>query len=132
MLDSLARRLLLPINTSVIGILGMFNVLLGFWIVLPFRSLGQNYSSEFFPEWFLGSTTLAIGALIVYGAFKENLKILSIGTVVGFFFWFVAMVLLLITHWASPGWIVGLMIAAYCGFVHLNISVNNKNLRNKK
>lgn len=132
MLDKLARRLLQPINTSVISILGMFNALLGIWIMLPFDSLDPRYVSSIAPEWFVGVITLLVGILIVAGSAKESFTLLTAGTVVGFIFWFTAMVLMVVANWRSPDWLVAFLISSYSGFVYANVSVNSRNLLNKK
>lgn len=130
MFDEVARRLLEPVNTSVISILGLFNVLLGIWVLLPFDSLIQT--STLVPEFVLGIITLIIGVLIVWGSFRENMNILKWGTGAGFIEWIGLMGVVIYLNWKSTGWIVALMVSAYCGFVHLNIQVNRKNLLNKK
>lgn len=131
MWDKLAQRMLQPINTSVISILGFFDCLLGVWIILPFTSLKDNYTTLHFPEWLIGVVTFLIGATILAGSIKESFKLLATGSALAFVYWFVITVLLFINNWSSPGWIIGLMVAFYSGFVYANLSVNSKNLLNK-
>jgi NhaP-type Na+/H+ or K+/H+ antiporter len=128
-LDRLAERLLQPVNTSVISILGVFNILFGFWITLPFRSFDVDY--DLLPELFLGPSTMFVGLIIVYASFKENMDILRIGTGAGFFEWVALMGVFIYMDWRSPWWIVALMIGSYCGFVYTNLKVNSNNLLNK-
>lgn len=132
MFDALAKRLLQPINTSVISILGMFNVLVGIWIALPFTSIGKEYSTTFIPELGLGLVLAIVGTCVVLGSAKENYVLLSIGCAMGFILWLILMVLILVYSWRSPDWLVCFMISSYSGFVYSNISVNSKNLLNKK
>jgi len=128
MLDNLARRLLEPVNTSVISILGLFNLLFGIWLLLPFDSI--VLSSPYLSEWGIGAITTLIGILILIGSIFERLFPLSTGTLIGFCFWIAVTGVVLLTRWQSPGWIFALMIALYCLFVNLNIRINS-NLLNK-
>lgn len=131
-LDKIAERLLQPINTSVISILGMFSVLLGFWLILPFDSLSTELIGSNSYEWMIGLGMGLPGMTIVFGALTDRMPALTLGTGAGFYVWFGLMVLTLIMNWQSGWWIVALMIAVYCGFVHLNLRVNRNNLQNKK
>lgn len=128
MLDKLAKRLLQPMNTSVISIMGFFNTLLGSWLIMPFRSLNR-YSETL--EQPVGGILLAIGLFILYGAIRDRLSALSTGAIVGFIFW-IMVTGVAMTHLQEIDWIFTLMIAVYHGFVGLNIIVNNGNLPNKK
>jgi hypothetical protein len=128
MFDKLAKRLLQPVNTSVISIMGIFNLLLGFWLILPFRSLSKYEQSI---EFTVGAGLLTIGIIILYGALRERFSTLGTGAIVGFIFWIIATGLAIATHFTSTDWIFTLMIAVYHGFVGVNILVNNHNLPNK-
>jgi len=129
MLDKLASRLLQPLNTSVISIMGVFNVLLGFWLVMPWDSLNK-YKAEGL-EFMIGAILLAIGICILLGAIREKITVLGGGAITGFLFW-IMVTGLAMTHIKNVDWIFTLMIAIYHGFVGLNILVNNRNLPNKK
>jgi hypothetical protein len=128
MFDKLAKRMLQPVNTSVISIMGVFNLLLGFWLILPFKSLGKYEQSI---ELSVGVVLFTIGAIILYGALRERISTLGTGAIVGFIFWIIATGLAVATHFTATDWIFTLMIAVYHGFVGLNILVNNRNLPNK-
>jgi hypothetical protein len=131
MLDRLAKRLLAPVNTSVTSIMGIFNGVLGFWLLLPFSAISDRYSSFGIKE-IIAVATLAIGICIIVGALQEKLSLLSWAALAGFIFWIATTGLALFVNWQAPGWIFTLMIACYHGFVALNIKVNNRNLPNKK
>lgn len=131
MLDKFADRLLQPVNTSVISILGMFNTLLGIWLLLPFDSIAGQFSSPYMPEWLLGVVVLVIGIAILYSSIAGKAKLLSFAALLGFSFWIAVTGVGLSFDWRSPGWIFGLMIAMYCGFCSVNIRINS-NLLNKK
>ena len=128
MFDTLAKRMLQPVNTSVISIMGVFNLLLGTWLALPFKSLGKYDQSI---ELSIGAILITIGAIIVYGALRERISTLGTGAIVGFIFWIIATGLAVVTHFTATDWIFTLMISVYHGFVGLNILVNNRNLPNK-
>jgi hypothetical protein len=129
MFDALAKRMLQPVNTAVISIMGVFNLLLGFWLILPFKSLGKYDQSI---EFSIGVVLFVIGSLIVYGALRERISTLGAGAIAGFVFWIVATGLAAVTHFTATDWIFTLMIAVYHGFVGVNMLVNNRNLPNKK
>ena len=130
MLDKTAGRMLHPINTMAVSILGLFNILLGIWISLPFDAM--NDVSNTFPEWLISAFMLIIGSFIISGSFKEVYRTLIVGTQMSFYFWFLSVGGLLYSNWHDPAWIVALMIAAYSLFVAVNIKVNKDNLPFKK
>lgn len=129
MLDRMARRMLGPINTAAISILGLFNVLLGTWILLPFDSLGLG---ALFPEWLIGVMLIIVGMLITVGSSLEKRKLLVIGASSSFYYWFVATVGAVLVSWQNTAWIFSVMIACYSAFVAINLKVNRKNLPFKK
>ncbi len=129
MFDGIARKMLSPINTMAVSILGFFNLLLGLWIALPFDSLPMASS---FPEWIVSAGMLIVGAFIVSGSLGEVYRTLIIGTQLNFYYWFLAMGGLLFFNWHDPSWIVALMLASYSLFVAVNIKVNKGNLPFKK
>jgi len=128
MFDNLAKRMLQPVNTSVISIMGVFDLLLGFWLALPFKSLGKYENSI---ELSVGAILMVIGAIVTYGALRERISTLGTGAIVGFIFWIIATGLAMATRFTATDWIFTLMIAVYHGFVGLNMLVNNRNLPNK-
>lgn len=115
--------MLSPINTAAVSILGIFNMLLGVWISLPFDAFSTGY-----PEFFYGLALFIVGLSIVYGSAKEIYKILAIGTRFSYYLWFLTMLASLYIDWHDPYWIVSLMIACYGLFVATNIKVNRNNL----
>jgi len=129
MFDKAASKMLSPINTAAVSILGFFNILMGIWISLPFDSL---YAPDSFPEWIIAAGMLIIGTFIISGSIKEIYRTLIIGTQLSFYYWFLAMGGLLFVNWHDPSWIVALMIASYSLFVAVNIKVNKDNLPFKK
>lgn len=130
MFEKTANRMLHPINTMGVSILGLFNVLLGIWICLPFDAM--NDVSNSFPEWLISALMLIIGSFILSGSLKETYTTLVIGSQLSFYFWFLSVGGLIYSNWHDPSWIVALMIAAYSLFVAVNIKVNKDNLPFKK
>lgn len=129
MWDKTASKMLSPINTMAVSILGFFNILLGIWIMLPFDSLLFLHN---FPEWIASSIMLVIGYFIVSGSLRQIYQTLIIGTHLNFYFWFLSIGGLLYAQWQNPIWIIALMIAMYSAFVAVNIKVNRDNLPFKK
>lgn len=129
MFDKTASKMLSPINTMAVSILGFFNILLGLWISLPFDSL---IFSQGFPEWTIASVMMIIGYFIASGSIGQRYRALLIGTQLSFYFWFLSIGGLLYLQWQSPIWIVALMISMYSAFVAINIKVNRENLPFKK
>lgn len=129
MFDKTASKMLSPINTMAVSILGIFNVLLGIWISLPFDSL---LFVNNFPEWIIASMMLIIGYFIVSGSLRQTYRDLWLGTQMSFYFWFLSIGGLLYAQWQNPIWIVALMISMYSAFVAVNIKVNRENLPFKK
>jgi hypothetical protein len=123
MFEKAASRMLSPINTAAVSILGLFNMLLGVWILLPFDAFNASV-----PEFFYGLALFVIGLSIVYGSAKEIYKILAIGTRLSYYLWFLTMLASLYVDWHDPYWIISLMIACYGLFVATNIKVNKNNL----
>lgn len=129
MFDKTASKMLSPINTMAVSILGMFNILMGIWISLPFDSI---LFINNFPEWIIASIMLIIGYFIVSGSLRQIYRTLLVGTQLSFYFWFLSIGGLLYAQWQNPVWIVALMIAMYSAFVAVNIKVNKDNLPFKK
>lgn len=129
MFEKTASKMLSPINTMAVSILGFFNLLMGIWVSLPFDSLVFVHS---FPEWIVSAIMLIIGYFIVSGSIRQIYRDLIIGTQLSFYFWFLSIGGLLYAQWQNPIWIVALMIAMYSAFVAINIKVNRENLPFKK
>jgi len=129
MFDKTASKMLSPINTMAVSILGAFNLLLGIWISLPFDSLVFINN---FPEWIASALMIIIGSFILSGSLRQTYNTLLIGTHFSFYFWFLSIGGLLYAQWQNPAWIVALMISMYSAFVAVNIKVNRDNLPFKK
>lgn len=129
MLQSIAQKLLEPINASAIVILGAMTFCWGLWVASPFwHTFGQaavfNTLNEFFGEAFWGFAALCVGLAIIYGVVKPSYHSLRRGAFVGWLFWSVIAVLYLQGDWKNTAWVVSIWLATYCAFVWLNITVN--------
>lgn len=129
MFDKMAKRMVGPINTAGVSILGAFNVLLGAWVLLPFDSLGV---SDMLPEWIIALGLIIIGLFITVGSINERYRLLTIGSNASFYYWFLSTVGALLVSWQNTAWIFSAMIACYSAFVAVNFKVNHKNLPFKK
>lgn len=124
----LVNRLLAPVNTTVISILGIGQMLIGFWLTLPFNSWGQVTMTPI-PEPIIGTVLLVIGILITVFSLFTNLKALQWSTTAGYLFWLTTMVIMLAVNLAGTGWIFSLIFAVYCFMISLNIRVNRRFLK---
>jgi len=120
----LASRLLAPVNTTVISILGLGQLLMGVWLVMPFQSL-----SFYQPEWTAGIIIGLIGFFIARFSLRGDLQLLQYITSVAYIFWFASTVVMLIMATQTLGWVVGLIFAAYCFMINLNIRVNRREIK---
>lgn len=124
----LVNKLLAPVNTTVISILGIGQMLIGAWLILPFNSWGQ-VSTTPIPEPIIGSVLLVIGIFITIFSLLTNLKALQWSTTAGYLFWIITMTVMLVVNLAGTGWIFSLIFAVYCFMISLNIRVNRKWLK---
>ena len=123
--EKLAKKLLKPINTSVVSILGFSNLLMGLWLVLPYNSIGEAYDhGPLFQEWVYGLMLLLVGVLVLVGVVREKVTMLAWGTGLGFVFWFTWSVFLTARTIDHIDWIWTTTYALYYGFVYVNARVN--------
>jgi hypothetical protein len=126
----IAEKLLAPINTSLISILGLFHTWTGLWLALPWRSFGKIYTDILFmPEWAIGLILFSIGVTMLYGALKVNLTALLYSTTAGYLFWLPVSTVLVYANPSGISWIASFIFAVYCFMVNLNIRVNKKHAR---
>lgn len=118
-----------PVNTALISILGIGQLIMGLWLTLPFNSL-PVYNLDFPKEWIIGIVLAVIGFATARYSIKGNLKKLQWATTAAYIFWIVAMIFMIIINTAGMGWIVGLIFATYCFMINLNIRANRRNLSN--
>jgi hypothetical protein len=130
-LKRLLREILAPINTAAIMILGVFTVLWGLWVFVPFWDVFSRAAAFHYflilPEFFWGGVAISAGMAMVYGVLKSSYKSLTTGAMVGFFHWFVICVFFFAGDWQNVGGVTYMMISVYCAFIWLNLRVNKKN-----
>lgn len=114
-----------PVNTALISLLGLGQFLMGLWLILPFVSL-PAYTLTFPPEWLIGMVLATIGVATVRFSVSADLVGLQWSTTMAYLFWTVAMIFMMVYNIAAVGWIAGLIFAAYCFMINLNIRVNRR------
>jgi hypothetical protein len=124
----LVNRLLAPVNTTFVSILGAGQFIVGLWLTLPYNSWG-NYIPTPIPEPIVGSILLIIGLLITIFSLLPNIKALQWSATAGYIFWFITMVVMLIVHISGTGWIFSMIFAVYCLMISLNIRVNRRYIK---
>lgn len=124
----LVNRLLAPVNTTFVSLLGAGQAAVGFWLTLPFDSW-SSITPTLIPEPIVGSILLVIGLFITAFSLLANLKGLQWSTTAGYIFWLIAMVVMMVVHIAGTAWVFSLIFATYCFMISLNIRVNRKWMR---
>lgn len=126
--DGIARAMLQPINTAAIIILGVFTTIWGFWVGNPFWSIFDHaplyQAMLFLPEYFWGGIAAICGIGMIWGVLHNSYRSLRISSIVGFYHWVAISVFFMAGDWQSTGGITAITIAAYCGFIYLNLRVN--------
>lgn len=127
--EKLAVNLLKPVNPSIIVILGIYTIVWGLWILVPWWDVFTQaplYSAMagIASETFWGFTAIAAGLITCYGAVKPSYPNLRIGSFTGFLHWFIIAVFYFVGDWTSTGGITSLTFAIYSGLVWLNIKIN--------
>lgn len=128
-IDRMATALLEPINPSFTILLSVYAFLWGFWLAQPFWSV---YSASlalsnlsFFPGYVWGLWALGVSALISRGAIKPSYSNLQLGAMLGFFHWFVIMLVLMTGDVTNPAWLTFALLSAYTALIWVNVKVNS-------
>lgn len=122
MFDLLAKRLLSPINTSIVAILGLGMSLIGIWMILPFDSL--HHARIVVGEGLLGFAMAITGMAIVYSSIKSEFNIMKAATATSFVLWLIVAVAFMVTRIEGISWITSLIFAVYSGCIYVNLRVN--------
>lgn len=126
MLDKLAKRLLQPINTSLALLIGVYNLLTGLWLCLPFNSIENILETYGTEEHQLGIWLIIVGLITSVAVIASKYEYLLIGSFLSFVTWLAALILLLFSNIAGVGWITALVISGYCGMIFINLRVNRE------
>ena len=133
--EELARALIKPINTAAVIILGITTVLWGAWVAIPFwntfTSAHIYQYMTFMPESIWGAMAICVGLLMINGVLKDVYRSLLLGSMVGGIFWFVISVFFFAGDYTNTAGIIYLMLGVYCGFINLNIRVNQRIARSE-
>lgn len=124
----LSSKLLAPVNTTIISILGIGKMLIGIWLMMPFNSW-SDYSPTLLPEFLIGAILFVIGVFITWFSLRINLFGLQIATTLGYLFWMITAGVSFAVHLQGTGWITSLIFGVYCFMISLNISVNRRHLK---
>lgn len=124
-----AKRLMQPINTSLIALLGAYTMLWGLWLASPFWTVfdaAPLYSKmEHFPEWAWGAFAMYAGIEIIRGVILNRNGPLKRGAFIGYFHWFIVTLMYFFGDWRSTGGITSLVICMYCFIIFLNYRKNS-------
>lgn len=129
MIEGVKGAMFRPINKAASAILGLFSILWGFWVANPWWEVfdsAQVYHvlNWLAPEWLWGTVPLVLGFLMLIGMKKGKFKFLTRGVLFGFYFWLFTASCLFIGDWQNTAGVAYSMIALYCGYVALNLSIN--------
>lgn len=129
--ERLAKALLLPINPALVIVLGIFTVVWGLWVIVPWSDAfakAEVYSTlaHLAPEYFWGGFAIFCGLITCYGAVKRLYRPLVRGALASFFHWFIIFVMMVTADIGDPSGVTALVFAVYAGLVGLNIRVNFK------
>lgn len=129
--DKFAVRLRLtltqPINTSAVILMALYTLLWGLFVALPvesFDSMRFTFLLSVMPELYWGLIAFVVGYVMLIGVLKHSFKSLSQGAFIGFIHWFLIGIGYFVGDWTSTGWITAFTVAAYCGFIYLNLRMN--------
>jgi len=131
--EKLAARLLMPINTSAILLLGVYTIVWGFWVGNPFWDV-FTYSDLYrqmavmAPEWVWGMVGMLTGGVTCWGVLRPSYYSLLTGAAVVGLFWLMITFLYFFGAWQSTGGPTALLLTIYGFFIYLNIKVNKSRL----
>ena len=129
----MAKAMLVPVNPSAVLILGVLTFVWGFWVANPWWEVfshAQVYSVlDNLPEWCVGLLAMTTGAVTCWGAIRGKPPAVYIGAAVAGWYWLMISVCYFVGDWHNTGGIVSLFLSIYCGFIYLNIHVNDRYYR---
>jgi hypothetical protein len=130
-IEGIKSALFKPINKAAISIMGVFTVLWGLWVANPMWAVFTqapifHIMAFLAPEWAWGIAAILVGITMLWGVFKMQYRPLIFGARSGFYFWIFASITFFIGDWKNTGGITLLMIALYCGYIALNLSINRE------
>jgi hypothetical protein len=128
LIDAFKEAMFRPINKSASAILGVFSILWGFWLANPLWSVFYHQEvyevMQILPEEVWGGLAMIVGLGMLFGQKNGRFKMLKWSVLSGFYFWLFVAIASLAGHWSDPAGVTMLMVAAYSGYVALNLSIN--------
>src|SRR6478735_7519227 len=128
-LDGIKASMFRPINKSASIILGITSIFWGFWVANPFWWVFDSAEvyhvlNALAPEWVWGAVPAIIGALMVFGVARNHFTVLLGAVRMGFYFWTFTAACFFVGDWQNTAGVIYTMVALYCGYVALNLSIN--------
>lgn len=124
----LGKRLMQPINSSLVALLGAYTLVWGLWLLAPwwdvFTRAALYSKMDAYPEWAWGLFAVFSGAELLYGVIKNHNRDLRRGALVGFFHWIIVTGMYFAGDWHNTGGITALTISLYCFVIYLNYRKN--------
>ena len=129
MIEGIKASMFRPINKSASIILGLTSIVWGFWVANPFWEVfdqAQVYHvmNWLADEWAWGLVPMVIGSAMVFAMIADKFDTLLIAVRAGFYFWVFTASCFFIGDWQNTAGIIYSMVALYCGYVALNLSIN--------
>lgn len=109
--------------------MALYTLVWGIWVALPWESFEEERFQvllSILPEVFWGLLACSVGYVMLMGVLQHSFKSLSRGAFVGFIHWLLIGIAYGVGDFLSTGWITGITIAIYCGFIYLNLKQNKK------
>lgn len=130
-IDGFKHAMFRPINKAAISIMGVFTLIWGFWVANPFWDVFTtaplfHVMAAIAPEWVWGVAAIIVGAVMIWGVIRMSYRSLKTGALSGFYFWVLSSVAFFMGDWQNTGGITLAMIALYCGYIAVNLSINRE------
>lgn len=135
-LEKFAEALLKPINPAAVVLLGIYTMMWGLWVIVPFwdvfttAKLFSVLLALPLPEAFWGGLAMACGSVTTYGAFHRGYESLTRGAQVAAWHWLMIACFYFAGDFANTGGITALFFAIYAAYIYLNIKINYRYDRN--
>lgn len=129
LIDKIAEALLKPVNEIVTYMLGVYTVVWGIWVLVPFFDVFTRaplYSAllSFIPfEWVWGLIAVFFGILTILGTMKHMPRTMFYGAGASGVHWFVISIFYFIGDWGNTGGITALFLAILSLYIYLNCKI---------
>ena len=128
LLDKLAEALLKPVNMVVTGLLGIFTIVWGLWVVNPyvnsFHSAVFSQLISFIPwEWAWGLAAIGAGVLTLLGVIYDKQKTIFLGAEWAAIYWFIISIFFFLGDWTATAWLTAGFLFILSSYIYLNCKV---------